>query len=74
MRAFLRFGKGKGMSDLISREAAIDALDAICERECEYSKAQRAVMCGACRLGSAFGVVDGKSPVPVALRGSEEEG
>ena len=46
------------MSDLISREAAIDALDAICERECEYPKPQRDVMCGACRLGSAFDVVD----------------
>ena len=44
--------------DLISRQAVIDALDEICERECEYSKPQRAVMCGACRLGSAFDVVD----------------
>jgi len=46
------------MDDLISRQAALDALDAICDRECEYPKKQRAVMCGACRLGSAFDAID----------------
>jgi len=46
------------MDDLISRQAAIDALDALCDRECEYSKQQRSFMCGACRLGSAFDVID----------------
>ena len=46
------------MSDLISRQAAVDALDAVCDRECEYSKQQRSVMCGACRLGSAFDAID----------------
>lgn len=44
--------------DTISRQAAIDALDALCDRECEYSKKQRNVMCGACHLGSAFDVVE----------------
>lgn len=42
----------------ISRQAAIEALDALCDRECEYSKKQRSVMCGACHLGSAFDVVE----------------
>ena len=46
------------MSDIISRQEAIDALDALCDRECEYSKQQRSFMCGACRLGSAFDVID----------------
>ena len=46
------------MDDLISRQAAIDALDALCDRECEYSKKQRSVMCGACHLGSAFDVIE----------------
>lgn len=46
------------LSDCIRRQAAIDALDAVCDRECEYSKQQRSVMCGACRLGSAFDVID----------------
>lgn len=44
--------------DTISRRVAIDALDALCDRECEYSKKQRSVMCGACHLGSAFDVVE----------------
>lgn len=44
--------------DTISRRVAIDALDALCDRECEYSKQQRSFMCGACRLGSAFDVID----------------
>ena len=46
------------MDDLISRRAALDALDAICDRECEYSKKQRAVMCASCHLGSAFDAID----------------
>ena len=46
------------MDDYIRRQAAIDALDKLCDRECEYSKKQRSVMCGACHLGSAFDVVE----------------
>ena len=45
-------------SDLISRKAAIDALDKLCDCICEYSKKQRHTMCGACNLGSAFDVID----------------
>lgn len=44
--------------DLIDREQAMDALDALCDRVCGYSKKQRAVMCGACTLGSAFDVLE----------------
>lgn len=51
--------------DTISRQEAIDALDAICDRECEYPKKQRAVMCAACHLGSAFDVID---ELPSAVR------
>lgn len=50
--------RGERMSDLISRQAAIDALNGLCDRECEYSKEQRYVMCGACHLGSAFDVIE----------------
>lgn len=46
------------MSDLIDRQETINALDDLCDRECEYSKPQRSVMCGACRLGSAFDIID----------------
>ena len=45
-------------TDCISRQAAIDALDALCDSECEYSKKQRSVMCKACHLGSALDVVE----------------
>jgi hypothetical protein len=44
--------------DTVSRKSVLDALDALCDRECEYSKQQRNFMCGACRLGSAFDVID----------------
>lgn len=46
------------MDDLISRQAAIDTLDELCNRICEYSKKQRHTMCGACNFGSAFDVID----------------
>ena len=46
------------MSDLISRQAAIDALDKTCDITCQYSKKQRDVMCGACPLGSAFDAIE----------------
>ena len=43
---------------LIDADAAIDALDSLCDRVCQYSKKQRAAMCGACPLGSAFDVIE----------------
>ena len=46
------------MNDLISRQAALDALGERCESECEYSKKQRSVMCDACYLGSAKEVIE----------------
>ena len=44
--------------DLISRQAAIDALDRLCDDSCIYSKKQRNIMCGACSLGGAFDVIE----------------
>jgi hypothetical protein len=61
------------MKDLIDRQAAIDALDALCDRECEYSKKQRSFMCGACRLGSAFDVIDELPSVQPTLYGYKIE-
>lgn len=43
---------------LIDADTAIDAFDKLCDANCVYSKKQRAVMCGACLLGSAFDVID----------------
>ena len=46
------------MSDPIERQTVIDALDALCERICQYSKKQRHIMCAACTLGCAFEVIE----------------
>ena len=46
------------MNDYIDRQAAIDALNALCVRECKYSKKTRLVMCSSCELGGAFEVLD----------------
>lgn len=43
---------------LIDADALTDSLDSLCDTVCQYSKAQRSVMCGACPLGGAFDVVE----------------
>lgn len=43
---------------LVDADALTDSLDSLCDTVCQYSKAQRSVMCGACPLGGAFDVVD----------------
>lgn len=45
------------IDDLISRQEAIDALEEVCEQECEYSRSRRSLMCGACYVGSAINAV-----------------
>ena len=39
-------------------DALSKSLDKLCDRICEYSKAQRKVMCGSCPLGDDFAVVE----------------
>ncbi len=51
------------MDDLISRQAALEALEEVCEQECEYSRNRRSLMCGACYVGSAINAI---SAVPAA--------
>jgi len=46
------------MNDYIKRDHVINALNKLCGRVCQYSKAQRKVMCGACPLGNAFTVIE----------------
>ena len=48
----------KDAGDYIERESLTNSLDELCDRVCQYSKKQRAVMCGACPLGHAFDLVD----------------
>jgi len=50
------------MTDYISREDTVNALDRLCDRVCQYSKAQRSVMCRACPLGDAFTVIEDELP------------
>ena len=55
---------------LIDADALSKSLDRLCDRVCQYSKAQRKVMCGACPLGDAFAVVEDDVPTIIP----EEEG
>ena len=48
----------------------IDRLDGLCELNCQYSKKQREVMCGACMLGLAFDVID---DAPTILEAEERK-
>ena len=48
--------------DLIDRDALSKSLDELCNRICQYSKAQRKVMCSSCPLGDAFAVVEDDAP------------
>ena len=48
--------------DLIDRDTLSRSLESLCDRVCQYSKAQRKVMCGACPLGDAFAVVEDDAP------------
>jgi len=45
------------MAEYIDKQTVIDTLDGLCDVVCQYSKKQRAFMCGACNLGSAFDVL-----------------
>lgn len=48
--------------EYIEREAAVEKLNKLCDRVCQYSKAQRKYMCGACPLGDAFTVIEDDIP------------
>lgn len=50
------------MDDYISRDAVVDGLNKLCDRVCQYSKAQRYVMCSSCPLGDAFIVIEDDIP------------
>ena len=43
-------------------DALSKSLDGLCDRVCQYSKAQRKAMCGSCPLGHAFAVVEDDAP------------
>jgi len=41
------------MAEHIEREALLDRMNNFCEINCDYTKKQRSVMCGACGIGYA---------------------
>lgn len=53
---------------LIDADVLTDSLDSLCDTVCQYSKAQRSVMCGACPLGGAFDVVENAPTVDAVER------
>lgn len=62
-------------AEYIGRETVIKSLEKLCDRVCQYSKAQRYVMCSSCPLGDAFTVIeDDITPADVrpVLRGHWE--
>ena len=46
----------------IDREDTVKALNRLCDRVCQYSRAQRFMMCGVCLLGDAFIVIENEMP------------
>lgn len=50
------------MAEYIDRETVIKSLEKLCDRVCQYSKAQRKVMCSSCPLGDAFTVIEDDIP------------
>lgn len=49
-------------AEYIGRETVIKSLEKLCDRVCQYSKAQRYVMCSSCPLGHAFTVIEDDIP------------
>lgn len=49
-------------AEYIDRETVIKNLEKLCDRVCQYSKAQRYVMCSSCPLGDAFTVIEDDIP------------
>lgn len=55
------------MAEYIDRETVTKSLEKLCDRVCQYSKAQRHVMCSSCPLGDAFIVIEDDIP-PADIR------
>ena len=43
---------------IINKQGAIEALQAYCDMNCEYTKQQRDLCCGSCKMGDAIDIVD----------------
>lgn len=43
---------------IINKQGTIEALQAYCDMNCEYTKQQRDLCCGSCKMGDAIDIVD----------------
>lgn len=50
-------------TDAVSRADTLQSFESYCEKNCQYSKKQRDVMCGACMMGDAIEIVEDLPPV-----------
>ena len=49
--------------DAVSRADTLQSFESYCEKNCQFSKKQRDVMCGACMMGDAIEIVESLPPV-----------
>lgn len=55
--------KAEPCEDAVSRADTLQSFESYCENNCQYSKKQRDVMCGACMMGDAIEIVENLPPV-----------
>lgn len=55
--------KAELCEDAVSRADTLQSFESYCENNCQYSKKQRDVMCGACMMGDAIEIVESLPPV-----------
>ena len=55
--------KQEPCEDAVSRADTLQSFESYCENNCQYSKKQRNVMCGACMMGDAIEIVENLPPV-----------
>lgn len=53
----------KFCENAVSRADTLQSFESYCEKNCQYSKKQRDVMCGACMMGDAIEIVENLPPV-----------
>ena len=55
--------RAKPCGDAVNRADTLQSFESYCEKNCQYSKKQRNVMCRACMMGDAIEIVEDLPPV-----------
>ena len=55
---FEKIDEPEPCEDAVSRADTLQSFESYCEKNCQYSKKQRDVMCGACMMGDAIEIVE----------------